>query len=245
MKFTVFCFLLFAVSFSANAQHSMWHHKSDKEKMAQNPPSITRTLGASFQKFDGLSSRLTGLPQYQELKKSTATIGLGWLHEMNRVVSDAGITLGSSMSGHRDKKSSTVRYIGFNANLGYDVLKSEKITLYPLLGLGYQGYQAVFYKDNSGINFNDVLTSPAVQNAISPVRFTNGFLVYRAGAGVLFKSPKCPSGSIGLQAGYTGSFKKRAWRSNEGQALRNAPEDQISQFYVSLVLASNSWMRRR
>lgn len=235
--------LLSITALSASAQHTQDHKKWDKEKMVEYMPSFSRTLGGSFQTFDGLNGRLFGLPQYKSLKNYTATIGLGWFKERNRVISDAGFTLGSSMSGKRDERSSTIRYIGFNANVGYDLLKNDNITLYPLLGLGYQGYQAIFYKDNSQVDFNDVLESPVVQQNIIPVKFTNGFFIYRAGAGVLFKSPKCP-GSIGVQTGYTGSFQKRAWRTNDGQLLVNAPKDGISQFYFNVVLVTNPWMRK-
>ncbi|MBX2926171.1 MAG: hypothetical protein KF746_28525 [Chitinophagaceae bacterium] len=224
------------------AQERPRHKKFDKEKMEQYLPSITRSIGASFQSFDGLNGRVANVPQYSQLKDVAATLGLGWFKERNRVISDAGFTIGSSMSRKKDEKSSTIRHIGFNANIGYDVLKNEKITLYPLVGLGVQAYQAVFYKDNSAIDFDDVLESPAVESSITPVRFNNAFLVYRAGIGIAFKSPAHPSNSIGLQAGYTGSFRKNAWKSSAGQSLGNAPKDRISQFYVSLVLTSKPWM---
>jgi hypothetical protein len=200
------CLLLISISLSSAAQHP-----KDKEhdKKFQFLPLITRGLGGSIQQFDGLNSRVANLPQYKELPNYAATLSLGWLKEQNRFITAAGITAGSSMSGDRDKKSSTVRYIGFNADLGYDLLKSEKIMLYPLAGLGFQMYQALFYKDNSSVNFNDVLQSPAVQNSISSVKFNNAFLVYRLGFGVSVKSPKYPSNPmIGIQAGYTGSFKQ-------------------------------------
>lgn len=213
--------------------------------MGRYMPSMTRSIGVGFQSFDGLNSRVANLPQYTQLKDHAFTLGLGWMKEVNRVVSDAGFTVGSSLSRKREEKSSSIRHIGFNANIGYDLLKSEKITLYPLVGLGAQAYQAIFYKDNSATDFDDVLESPAVSNNIEPVKFNNMFLVYRAGIGVAFKSPKHPGNSIGLQAGYTGSFKKNAWKSKAGQSLGNAPEDRISQFYVSLVLSSNPFTMRK
>jgi opacity protein-like surface antigen len=234
--------LLFAIVMPSFAQRENEHNKHDMEKMEQFLPSVTRSIGGSFQQFDGLNARVANLPQYEHLKDYTATLGLGWMKEKDRFISDMGITIGSSLSRHRDEKSSTIRYIGFNANAGYDVLKDERITLYPLVGIGFQAYQAIFYKDNSAVDFDDVLQSPAVENSIHPVKFNNGFWVYRAGLGLSFKSPKHPSSSIGLQAGYTGSFQKRAWRSRENQSLRNAPKDRISQFYVSLILTSKPWM---
>ncbi len=228
MKFII-SFLAVGIGLSVNAQHFM------KDSVM---PGITRSIGASFQKFDGLNSRVAGLPQFKQLKEHTATLGLGWLKERKRVISAGGVTIGSSMSGDKDEKSSTIRYIGVNADLGYDVIASDRVMLYPLAGLGFQGYQAIFYKDNSQVPFNDVLQSPTVQNSISSVRFNNSFFVYRFGLGFSVKSLKHPENSIGLQAGYTGSFKSRAWKSNENQALSNAPEDKISQFFISLVLIS-------
>jgi hypothetical protein len=230
------CLLLLGISLSSIAQH---HKEHDKKH--DFLPLITRSLGGSFQQFNSLNGRVAGLTQYKQLKDYTATLGLGWLKEQNRFISGAGITIGSSMSGDRDKKSSTIRYIGFNADLGYDLLKSEKIMLYPLAGLGLQKYQAIFFRDNSTVDFNNVLESPAVQNSISSIKFNNAFLVYRLGFGVSVKAPKYPSHSIGIQAGYTGSFKKHDWKSNENQVLNNSPEDRISQFYVSLVLTSKPW----
>ena len=238
---SIVCLLLISISLSATAQH-----QEDKEhdKKFKVLPLITRGLGGSIQQFDGLNGRIASLPQYKKLRNDAATISLGWLKEEHRFITAAGITAGSSMSGNNDKKSSSIRYLSFNADLGYDLLKSERIMLYPLAGLGFQKYQALFYKDNSGVNFNDVLQSPDVQNSISSVKFNNAFLVYRLGFGVSVKSPKCPSSSIGIQAGYTGSFKKNSWRSNENQMLNNAPEDKVSQFYISLILMNKPWMMR-
>ena len=148
------------------------------------------------------------------------------------------------MSGHRDEKSSTIRYIGVNLNLGYDVMKSDRFMLYPMAGLGLQKYQALFYKDNSAVGFNEVLQSPTVQNNISSVKFTNAFALYRFGLGFSVKAPNYPA-AIGIEAGYTGSFKKHEWRSNEDQTLANAPEDRVSQFFISLVLMSKPFSMMR
>ncbi len=225
MKITISIFLL-GITLSSVAQN---------DSKVKQLPSITRSIGVSFQKFDGLNSRVANFPQFETLRDYTATIGLGWLKEHKRVISAGSINLGSSMSGDRDKKSSTIRYFGVTADIGYDVLKSEKVMLYPLVGLGYQGYQAIFFKDNSAVLFNDVMQSPTVQNNIRSVRFNNSFLLYRLGFGVSIKSTKHPENSIGLQAGYSGSFKKRMWRSSENQLLGNAPEDNLSQFNVGII----------
>lgn len=234
--------LLLAITLPSAAQQEKAHDKGNRKKMAAYLPSVTRSVGGSFQRFNQLNDRIANFPQYKQLKGYTPTLGLGWMKEKNQLISDMGLTLGSSLSGHKDEKSSTIRYIGLNANIGYDVVKDKKISLYPLAGIGFQTYQAIFYKDNSGVDFNDVLSSPANQNSIRPVKFKNEFLLYRIGAGISFTSPKHPHCSIGLQTGYTGSFEKRAWKSNEYQSLGNAPKDRISQFYISLILTNKPWM---
>jgi len=204
-------------------------------------PQATLIFGAGFEKFNGLNSRVANLPQYKTLPGYTGTVELGWLKERHRFVSNVGINLGSSMSGDRNQKSSTLHSAGAHADIGYDVIGTKMLMLYPLAGIGYEMYQARFYKDNSGVDFNDVLQSAALQNSISSVSFRNSFFTYRLGIGVAIRSQKYPSSSIGLQAGYTGSFSSHAWKSNENQDLNNAPVDKLSKIYVGLVLACSPW----
>lgn len=163
------------------------------------------------------------------------TLQLGWLKEHNKVISQFGFLAGSSMSGDRDERSSTVRFLGIGADMGYNVLNSQFVMVYPMVGLGYEKYQAKFFRDNTGVDFNNVLESPTVQNNLEPLAMKNSFVTYRAGVGFALKSPKNPARSIGLQAGYVGSFKDHEWRSKSNQKLNNSPEDGIGRIYVSLV----------
>ncbi len=202
------------------------------------PPMLMRGIGISFQKFDGLNSRLANRPEYKQLRDYAGTLDMGWLSVKKRFVQVMDVTLGSSMTGDRDKRSSTLRYAGLGLDFGYDVIKKDMIMLYPMIGIGGQGYQARFFKDNSAVFFTDVLTTSAVQNSIRPVSFTNFFLTYRLGIGFAVKSPKHPTTSMGIKLGYTGSFKDKAWKSSDNQSLAGAPEDGLSQFNVSLVLTS-------
>ena len=226
---TILFSLLAVVSLSAAAQHG---------SKSNYIPMVTHGIGASFQKFEGLNSRIANYPQFKPLKESAGTLQLGFLKERNRLISDMGLIAGSSMSGDRDKKSSTIRFLGVNAGIGYDLLKSEKIMLYPLAGLGFEKYQARFYKDNSGVAFDDVLQTPSLKNTIAPVDFKNSFFTYRLGFGIALKNKETSKCSVGLQAGYTGSFKDHAWRSTDNQVLLNAPTDNLSRYFVSLVFSS-------
>lgn len=227
MKTVISVMLLFA-SVSVFAQ-------DDKmEKMSMDFPQMSRAAGVSFQKFSGLDSRIANFPQYKELKHATGVLQLGWFKERNQFISQLNIMGGSSMSGDRDKRSSTIRYLGAAADFGFDVIKSDKVALFPLVGIGYQAYQARFFRDNSAVNFDDVLQSTTVQNNIKPLNLRNGFVNYRFGLGIAATSAKHHC-SIGVQGIYTGGFSEHAWRSSDDQILANAPSDKLSQIYAGLV----------
>jgi opacity protein-like surface antigen len=226
---TILFIVLLAISLATTAQ---------KSNYADFLPQATFGVGISFQKFDGLNSRIAKFPEYQSLRGETGTLQLGWLKERNKLVSVFNVMVSSSMSGDRDKKSSVIRSIGLGGDIGYDLAKSERILFYPMAGIGYEWYQARFYKDNSSVDFDDVLDSPETENSIRSVDFKNSFFTYHLGVGVSVKSPKMPSKSIGLQAGYTGSFSNRDWKSNQSQALRNPPEDNLSRFQIALIFGS-------
>lgn len=228
MKITVLA-LLTMLSLGASAQKDKkWHSGS----MTQ-----IQGIGVSFQQFSGLNSRIAANPQYKILRDYMGTISLGSRMVKKNFISDLTITGANSMSGNRNKKSSNLRSLAAGFSIGYDFIPSEKIMLYPIVGLGIEGFQAKFYKDNSAVNFNDVLNSPNTKSAISAVKFTNSFTTYNLGGGFSFKPAKC-NGTIGLQASYTGSFSNKAWKSSDRQELANAPEDRLSRFQVGLVFTN-------
>ncbi|MEP7163118.1 MAG: hypothetical protein ABI741_00410 [Ferruginibacter sp.] len=232
---SIIVILLSTISLSLIAQEKSKDHKNDYM------PIMTRGIGASFQKFDGLNNRLAGFPQYETLKNHMWTLSLGSMHVRKNFISQLTVTGGSSLSGDRDKKSSALRFLSGGLDFGYDVIPAEKVMLYPLIGIGAETYHAIFYKDNSAVAFNDVLLFPDVQNSIRSVKFMNTFITYRLGLGIALKSPK-HSGTIGIQAGYTGSFKDKAWKSSENQTLNAAPVDDLSRFSVSLVFGGSGGM---
>lgn len=204
-------------------------------------PLMVKSLGVTFQNFDGLNTRiLSGFPQYNALRDHIWTLSLGSMNVMQNFISAANITAGSSLGGHRDKKSSELRILAGDIDLGYDVLPSESIMLFPMVGVGAETYHAIFRTDNSAVDFNDVLDDDAVQNSIRSVRFTNTFVTYRAGLGVAFKSARHP-GFIGIKGGYVGSFKhNKPWKSSEYQDLANSPTDKVSRFHVSLIFGAGA-----
>ncbi len=204
-------------------------------------PQMSQGIGGGFQKFNGLNGRIANFPQYKGLPSYTANLDMGWFKEKKRVISSGGFSAGSSMGANHDKESSTIRFLGLHADAGYNLLRGDRVLLYPLVGLGLESYQARFFQDNSGVDFNNLLGSSAVQNNVRPLELKNFFFNYRLGLGVAFRNPAMPHSSIGLQAGYTGSFSSHDWRTNNNQVLMNAPEDKLSRVYVSLTMICQPW----
>ncbi|MBK8495699.1 MAG: hypothetical protein IPL50_12280 [Chitinophagaceae bacterium] len=100
-------------------------------------------IGVSFQQFSGLNSRVAGNPQFKTLRDYMGTISLGSRGKQN-FISDLTITGANSMSGNRSKKSSTLRSLAAGISLGYDLIPSEKFMLYPMVGIGIEGFRLNF-----------------------------------------------------------------------------------------------------
>lgn len=222
----LFCILIISIACSAQ-----------ENKNTNYTPRIMHGVGITFQEFDGLNSSIANFPRYKKLRGEMATLQMGWFKEHNNLISGLTFTAGTSRSGDRERQNSVLRFYGFSLDIGYDVLNSARIMLYPLAGVGYEKYQTKLYKDNSSVDFNGVLQSATEQNGLRPVDFKNSFLTYRLGAGFALKSSKNSSRSIGVQAGYIGSFKNHPWRSNENQALKNAPEDGLRRIFATLTFS--------
>src|SRR5436190_23474364 len=102
MKITILFFMA-GISLSVDAQPNS---KNDFD-----PPMLTRSIGISFQSFDGLNSRIANREEFKQLNDHAGTLSLGCMKIHNRFVSNIDLIAASSMSGDRHKKSSTVRYL--------------------------------------------------------------------------------------------------------------------------------------
>jgi hypothetical protein len=227
-------------SLSAMAQEKT-SKKAKWEKMKSNMPAMSRGIGVSFQNFDNLNHRISGLPQYKGLQNHMYTLSAGSLQTMNNFVSQMTITAGSSLSGNPDKRSSTLRTISGGFDLGYDVVPSKMLMVYPMVGLGAETFKAIYYRDVTAVEFDAAANSTTVQNSIRKTKFTNSFFTYRLGLGISVKSPK-DKGTIGIQAGYVSGFQGEKWKTAEYQTLNNAPKDRLQRFAVSLVFTGGKMM---
>ncbi len=237
---TIMLIALSVFSLSAMAQE-----KTDKKakwsKMKSSMPIMMNGVGVSFQNFDGLNNRIAGFPQYDGLNNRIWTLTAGSMHVEKNFVSQMSLTGGSSLTGNPNEKSSTLRTIGGGMDLGYDVIPSKNIMLYPLVGIGAETFHAIYYRDVNAVEFDAVANSTTVQNSIRKTKFVNSAFTYRLGLGFSVKSPK-DNGTIGLQAGYVSGFHDENWKSAEYQNLSNAPHDVIKRFSVSLIFTGGKMM---
>ena len=203
-------------------------------------PSVKRyfshTHGISYQKFDNMSNRIKMFPQYAPLKNTTGTIQFGIITERKKTIFNYLLTIGSSLSGDKKKKSTATRFQGFAFDLGYYIYKGNRFSVYPMAGLGIQNYTLVLNRDNTTVPFDSVINSPTVRQNVEPLKLANRFITYRLGAGGNITSKRHPRNSFGLQAGYVGSFNEEEWRVNTTQIIANSPNDYLSQIYVLILL---------
>ncbi len=236
---SVIAIFLCIMSLSLTAQDKPAAKKAPWDKMKNYKPIMVKTAGVSFQDFEGINSRIAGFPQYKKLQGHMYTLSLGSMHVIKNFIHTASISVGSSLSGDPDERSSAVRFLAGGLDFGYDVIPAARVMLYPTVGIGAEKYHAVFYKNVNAVTFNNVANSSTTQNEIRSVKFINNFVTYRFGLGLGFKSPD-GNHSIGLQGMYIGSFKDdKAWRSAENQSLSGAPIDDLERISVSLVITGS------
>lgn len=192
--------------------------------------------GISFQKFENLNKRITAYPQFEPAKNSTGTLQFGIVAQRKRIINGYSINAGSSLSGDREKKSTGTSFFGISADVGYNILKSTGVLLYPFAGLGYEGYKIKLNRDVSTFPFDSILTSGNFQQRAENLVFNNSFMLYKVGLGLVVTSKKHVRNSIGLQVDYSGSFKSNSWKINKSQMLLNSPKDNLSKIGVSLLI---------
>jgi hypothetical protein len=219
------CYFLF-ISFTSDAQKS-------KEIKARY---FYHSHGISFQKFDNLNQRIAAFPQFKQPKNSTGILEFGTFAERKRLITGFSINGGSSLTGDREKKSTATSFFGLSTDVGYNVLKGSRVSLYPFAGLGYETYKVKLNRDVSSIPFDSVLLSNTFQQRAENLVFNNSFLLYRLGVGMFVTSKKHTQNSVGLQVGYTGGFTSQEWKINKSQILMNSPADKLSKISVSVLI---------
>ena len=146
-------FLAFFFAFAYCITYAQQKSNRDVKRM------FFHSHGISFQKFENLNKRINVYPQFQQPKNSTGTLQFGIFAQRKRIILGYSINAGSSLSGDRNKKSTTTSFFGLSGDIGYNLLKTTQVLLYPFAGLGYEGYKVKFNRDVSTVPFDSVLNS--------------------------------------------------------------------------------------
>jgi hypothetical protein len=210
--------------------------QAQSDKKAKVKRYLYHSHGISFQNFENLNARVALYPQYAKAKSSTGTLQFGVFAQRNRWLTSYSINGGNSLSGDRKKKNSATIFLGSSADLGYNIIQSNRLSIYPFAGFGYENYKLKYNRDISALPFDSVLQSSAYLQEIEQPVFNNAFLAYRFGFGMFVTSRKFQQNSIGLQVGYTGSFGEKDWKANKTQILLNSPQDALAKVFASVLI---------
>lgn len=189
------------------------------------------SVGTNFVDTDDLSGRLDGAG-YGALEPGGVGIGTATYQFRGRFVGGVeGHTTGSErteLGGVETKVSGRYALL----NVGYDVVGSETLKAYPLLGVGY-GDLTLRLAPLADADFDGVLAAPDRGASLSK----RGFL-FNAGVGgdliVPFRtSDEAASGlALGVRAGYLAAVGGADW---ELFSTANAPDASLSGPYVRLL----------
>jgi hypothetical protein len=165
------------------------------------------------QTFSNLSGRIATRPEYEKLRKTEFTFSIGLTREVDRLLIDYNLSFGSSLSGNKERKSSSIFSFGaamtFGLNFSENFSNYRRTRLWPFVGIGIQASNVKLNKDLAAVPFDSVLQSPSWQQRAMPQKFSNTFYCYKTGLAVDFIGKYNKRSSIGLRGGYIGSFKKQ------------------------------------
>lgn len=191
--------------------------------------------GVSFQKFKNLNQRVTTNNLYEPVGNNVATFQFGFIAERKNFFYNTGLTIGSSFTGKKNTRSTNIKVLEYNVDIGYNILQSNRFIVAPILGLGYSMYNVRYFRDLSSIPFDTIVASVPAQSQTGAFSLENSFINYRAGLNLTVKSTRNNHSAVALQVGYVHSFSDNDWKVNKFQTLANSPNDALSKVFTNLV----------
>lgn len=194
------------------------------------------TLGYSNQSFDNLNARLI---KYfpKSIPHNVFNVGFGGKTAFNQLLMQGGFQLGLGSNSSAGKGYTNAVLMGFDLDGGVFLTQPGAVRIYPFVGLSADAaiVSAKIRTDN--IAFDSVLSNPVTRENIKPVTMSNFFVSWKGGLGIDFgnrATPKRPY-TFGLKFGYKQSFNKGTWSMSDDSNLVNAPNDQLKQWFASIV----------
>jgi len=206
----------------------------EKEKKIVRGGAGYFSLGGSIIDIDALNSRLEN-KGYPKFSKNFFSLGGGGYGIIGNII------IGGEGHGLIEKETSSnscgVSFAcgyGF-FDIGYIIYSTEKLFLYPFLGIGGGGMSLKIIEKESP-DFDKLLESPEGNAELS----SGGFLIHLSlGADYSLKQYKCKRGKsrliFGIRAGYIFTPFKGDWEMNDFK-VSNAPKMGITGPYVRLLV---------
>ena len=180
---------------------------------------------------------------YPTFDRTSPSFGIGGY----RILS-SGVMLSAELTGlFRGEKKYQNRDVGSfggyaTLGLGYAIVLSPRVRLYPRVGLGAGGLTLWIENADDSVDFDDVLENPSPSADLREPLLSRDGGVVDIGAGVEFLGSKRGSGPlVGVRFGYLAAPFNDSWTSYERKAL-DGPDASISGLYVRVVLGG-AWRR--
>jgi hypothetical protein len=169
------------------------------------------------------------------LSKYYAAVGFGGKTRFKRLIGTSEFLGAFSNRWESADKISALYSATGTLNIGFDLVNSERIDLYPLLGVG-GGILNLYVRDK------EKTFAQFSPGASTPINMYQSTLLLNAGLGFDLISPMKFDGksrSVGLRIGYMfDPTTKSAWQQN-GTKVTNGPAPDLSGLYVKLILGSS------
>lgn len=192
--------------------------------------------GVSHLDMDAVNGRLER-NGYTPLENPAVPIGFGFKHHYGRLI--AGFDWNFLLNQNPDAPDSNIRMDLRNwywqLNYGADLLKQERFSIYPLLGVGL-GHTNIWITEESGTSFDGALASPA-----RSIQMSQTSLVLSATLGIDYRIKMRESArktdyiTVGLRGGYLYSPFAGEWRTHAAQ-IQNGPDRGINGAILQLTL---------
>ncbi|NLG15835.1 MAG: hypothetical protein GX556_00735 [Fibrobacter sp.] len=229
----------FVLTFFLNGSAQMYRWSGDS---LPSSVSLRHYLmgGVSWIDVDDLNSRLDGLG-LTEFSSHNLTVGYGWDMIYDRILTGGQVEALLWRSNTDEGTKSTLWSGELVINAGFQVLSSDKMFLYPIVGLGL-GMTSLWVGAQQ-VPFGTALTTPANDNLY---QFT---MVINLGAGFDYMLPTWKghkSCIVGVRAGYMfDPIRNTDWR-REGTEVTGGPDVNLQGPYIQAILGkAMSWPKKK
>ena len=189
---------------------------------------------------EGINNELTGLG-YPKCEYSTANIGIGLQLYMNRWVTTLSFNKSTKKNNHGSYLTE-VEYRSTSFNLGYDLTKNHRYSIYPFIGFKGSGLNYLYRgKISNETNFNDYFDTTLEYKEI-----TNSRANLDLGFGFSYQWFFL----VNFRTGYLIPLEEARWNINNNQdQLSNSPTLSYDYYFTLIIglgnIASDDELRGR